>query len=103
MAQGRESSRPVVIARWPFRLPASRLAWDALENGAEPLDAVLAGVTHCEDDPAVDSVGYGGLPDARGEVTLDACVTDHLGRCGAVACLKRVRNAARVAWAVMER
>src|SRR5256885_16063297 len=73
---------PAVIATWPFGLPASEVTWKALENGAAPLDAVVAGVSHCEDDSSVDSVGYGGLPDASGEVTLDACVMDGDGRCG---------------------
>src|SRR5205809_519464 len=90
---------PVVIATWPFGLPASEVTWKALENGAGPLDAVIAGVSHCEDDSSVDSVGYGGLPDASGEVTLDASVVDEKGRCGAVACLRRIRHAAQVAGA----
>jgi len=94
---------PVVIATWPFGLAASEVAWKALENGAGPLDAVIAGVSHCEDDSSVDSVGYGGLPDASGEVTLDASVVDEKGRCGAVACLRRIRHAAQVARAVMDR
>jgi isoaspartyl peptidase/L-asparaginase-like protein (Ntn-hydrolase superfamily) len=94
---------PVVIATWPFGLPASEVAWKALGGGAGPLDAVVAGVSHCEDDSSVDSVGYGGLPDASGEVTLDASVVDESGRCGAVACLRRVRHAAQVARAVMDR
>jgi isoaspartyl peptidase/L-asparaginase-like protein (Ntn-hydrolase superfamily) len=93
----------VVIATWPFGLPASEVAWKALEGGASPLDAVVAGVSYCEDDSSVDSVGYGGLPDASGEVTLDACVMDADGRCGGVACLRRVRHAAQVARAVMDR
>jgi isoaspartyl peptidase/L-asparaginase-like protein (Ntn-hydrolase superfamily) len=98
------AARPqVVIATWPFGLPASEVAWKALENGAAPLDAVIAGVSHCEDDSSVDSVGYGGLPDASGEVTLDACVMDADGRCGGVACLRRIRHAAQVARAVMDR
>ena len=83
--------RQVVIATWPFGLPASEVAWKALEGGAAPLDAVIAGVSHCEDDSSVDSVGYGGLPDASGEVTLDACVMDGDGRCGGVACRTRRR------------
>ena len=94
---------PVIIATWPFGLPASEMAWKALEGGATPLDAVIAGVSHCEDDSSVDSVGYGGLPDASGEVTLDASVVDEKGRCGAVACLRRIRHAAQVARAVMDR
>jgi len=98
-----DSRLPVVIATWPFGLPASEVAWKALEGGGGPLDAVVAGVSHCEDDSSVDSVGYGGLPDASGEVTLDASVVDEAGRCGAVACLRRVRHAAQVARAVMDR
>jgi isoaspartyl peptidase/L-asparaginase-like protein (Ntn-hydrolase superfamily) len=98
-----EPRRPVVIATWPFGLPASQAAWRVLAAGGAPLDAVVAGATHCEDDESVDSVGYGGLPDASGEVTLDACVMDHRARCGSVACLRRVRHAAQVARAVMEK
>lgn len=94
---------PVVIATWPFGLPAAQVAWHGLAAGAAALDAVIDGVTYCEDDESVDSVGYGGLPDASGEVTLDACVMDHTGRCGGVACLRRIRSAAKVARAVMEK
>ena len=97
------SARPVVIATWPFGLPASQAAWRVLSSGGAALDAVVEGATFCEDDESVDSVGYGGLPDASGEVTLDASVMDHRGRCGAVGCLRRVRHAARVARAVMEK
>lgn len=103
MGEGTGSRGPVVIATWPFGLPAARAAWGALSAGAAPLDAVVAGATACEDDESVDSVGYGGLPDASGEVTLDACVMDHRARCGSVACLRRVRHAAQVARLVMER
>jgi N4-(beta-N-acetylglucosaminyl)-L-asparaginase len=109
MAEGvvRQSSGPgagpVVIATWPFGLPAARAAWGVMAGRGAALDAVVAGATHCEDDASVDSVGYGGLPDAAGEVTLDASVMDHAGRCGAVACLYRVRHAAQVARAVMDK
>src|SRR5947207_15729206 len=102
MEQGSGNGKPVVIATWPFGLPASRAAWDVLARGGIPLDAAVAGATHCEDDESVDSVGYGGMPDASGEVTLDASVMDHRGRCGSVACLRRIRHAAHVARAVME-
>jgi L-asparaginase/N4-(beta-N-acetylglucosaminyl)-L-asparaginase len=94
---------PIVISTWPFGLPANEAAWTVLSSDGSALDAVIAGATQCEDDPSVHSVGLGGLPDASGEVTLDASVMDHAGRCGAVACLKRVQNAAKVARLVMER
>jgi N4-(beta-N-acetylglucosaminyl)-L-asparaginase len=93
---------PVVIATWLFGLRAAEAAWKILADGGAALDAVVVGGTYCEDDPSVDSVGYGGLPDASGEVTLDASVMDHAGRCGAVACLRRIRHATKVARVVME-
>src|SRR5687767_8482663 len=102
----RDPNRPaggVVIATWPFGLPASQAAWRVLSAGGAALDAAVEGVTSCEDDESVDSVGYGGLPDAAGEVTLDASVMDDRGRCGSVACLRRVRHPARVARLVMEK
>ena len=95
--------QPIVISTWPFGMPANEVAWRVLEPGGASLDAVVAGVSQCEDDPAVNTVGYGGLPDASGEVTLDACVMDHDGRCGSVACIKRIKNPAQVARAVMEK
>ena len=57
-----------------------------------------------EDDPKVHSVGYGGLGNAIGTVSLDACVMD--GRtlaCGAVAGLENIRHPAALARRVMER
>jgi isoaspartyl peptidase/L-asparaginase-like protein (Ntn-hydrolase superfamily) len=93
----------VVIATWPFGLRAVRAAWDVLSGGGAALDAAVEAATSCEDDESVDSVGYGGLPDASGEVTLDASVMDHRVRCGSVACLRRVRHAAKLARAVMDK
>lgn len=98
------SSRfPIVISTWPFGMPANEDAWKVLSAGGSSLDAVEAGIVHCEDDPSVDSVGFGGLPDASGNVTLDASIMDERGRCGAVACLYNIRNPIRVARMVMER
>ncbi|RBD93226.1 N(4)-(beta-N-acetylglucosaminyl)-L-asparaginase, partial [Xanthomonas oryzae pv. oryzae] len=45
----------------------------------------------------------GGYPDRDGRVTLDACIMDHLGNCGAVAALEDVVHAISVARAVMEK
>jgi N4-(beta-N-acetylglucosaminyl)-L-asparaginase len=93
---------PIVISTWAFGLKANEAAWEVLSRGGTSLDAVETGIVQCEDDPTVDSVGWGGLPDATGEVTLDASIMDDTGRCGAVACLHRVRNAIKVARLVME-
>ena len=93
---------PIVISTWAFGMPANEAAWRVLQSGGSALDAVVAGASQCEEDPSVDSVGVGGLPDGDGEVTLDACVMDHRGECGAVAALRRVVHATAVARRVME-
>src|SRR4051812_19187351 len=94
----------VVIATWPFGRTAVKAAAALLDEGKPALDAALAGAQAVEDDPKVHSVGYGGLGEASGNVTLDACVMD--GRtmtCGGVAGLENVRHAAAVARRVMEK
>jgi N4-(beta-N-acetylglucosaminyl)-L-asparaginase len=74
-----------------------------LARGDDPLDAVIAGVSINELDPADDSVGYGGLPNADGVVQLDACcMHGPRKRAGGVAALEGVRTPARVAQAVLD-
>jgi isoaspartyl peptidase/L-asparaginase-like protein (Ntn-hydrolase superfamily) len=92
------------IATWPFGQTAVRVALPLLRQGRPALDAAVAGAQAVEDDPRVNSVGYGGLPNAVGTVQLDACVMD--GRtlsCGGVAGLENVRHPAALARLVMER
>src|SRR3954454_19480632 len=93
---------PIVLSTWPFGVPANAAAWAVLAAGGTSLEAVQAGATQCEFDPSVDSVGLGGLPDASGEVTLDASIMDHDGRCGAVACVRTMVNVITLARRVME-
>ena len=94
----------LVIATWPFGRTAVTTAVDLLQAGQPALDAALAGAQAVEDDPKVHSVGYGGLGDAAGNVTLDACVMDgQTLACGGVAGLENVRHAAALARRVMEK
>ena len=96
--------QPTVIATWPFGQTAARAAHQALQRRQPALDAAIAGAQAVEDDPDVNSVGYGGLPNSLGRVSLDSCVMDgHTLNCGAVACLENIRHAAAVAKRVMER
>ena len=93
-----------VIATWPFGQTAVKTAAPLLQAGQPALGAVVAGAQAVEDDPTVHSVGYGGLGNAVGTVSLDACVMDGLTlNCGAVAGLENVRHAAAVARKVMEK
>src|SRR5207245_8146495 len=82
---------------------AVELALRRLQEGADPLDAAVAGVNLVEDDPADMTVGYGGVPNEEGVVQLDACVMHGpSGRAGAVAALEGVKNPTKVAKLVME-
>jgi N4-(beta-N-acetylglucosaminyl)-L-asparaginase len=78
-------------------------AFSLITHGSDVLDALIAGVNVVELDPADDSVGYGGLPNAEGVVQLDAsCMHGPTRRAGAVAALEGVRTPSLVAKAVME-
>ena len=78
-------------------------AFAMITDGADVLDAVIAGVNILELDPEETSVGYGGLPNADGVVQLDSSVMHGpKKRAGAVAALEGVRTPSLVAKAVME-
>src|SRR5262245_22618400 len=53
-------------------LRATDKAMEMIKAGADTLDAVIAGVNIVEEDPNDMTVGYGGLPNERGVVELDA-------------------------------
>lgn len=98
-----EASLPLVINTWPFA-DATEAAWRALKSGGSVLDAVETGCARCEADQCDGSVGFGGSPDERGETTLDAMIMNgDTMEVGAVADLRRIKNAIGVARAVMER
>jgi len=95
--------KPLVISS-ANGLGATAKAMELIQQGADALEAVIAGVTMVEDDPKDNSVGYGGLPNEDGVVELDASVMHGpTGRGGAVAALQNIRNPAKVAKLVMER
>ncbi|MFP6901790.1 MAG: N(4)-(beta-N-acetylglucosaminyl)-L-asparaginase [Opitutales bacterium] len=96
------ASNPLVISTWSHGRAANAAAWGILSANGGALDAVETGARAVEDDPAFSSVGFGGLPDREGAVTLDACIMNHAGDCGAVACLRKVRHPISVARKVME-
>lgn len=78
-------------------------AFSMIVQGADVLDAVIAGVNIVELDPEDNSVGYGGLPNADGVVQLDSCcMHGPLKRAGGVAALEGVRTPSLVAKAVMD-
>ena len=95
-------NNPVICSTWNFGLPANELAWKVLDNGGKAIDVAEAGARHAESDPENSSVGFGGLPDEKGNVTLDACVMDSTGNAGSVAFLQNIKHPVSVARKVME-
>ncbi len=96
-------SKPIVISTWDFGIAANKDAWKILSKNGTALDAVEQGVQNAESDVSNQSVGYGGLPDRDGIVTLDACIMDDKGNCGAVLALEHIKHPIAVARKVMEK
>ncbi|XP_028316210.1 N(4)-(beta-N-acetylglucosaminyl)-L-asparaginase isoform X1 [Gouania willdenowi] len=96
------ASLPLVINTWPFK-NATFTAWSVLQSGGSVLNAVEKGCACCETEQCDGTVGYGGSPDETGETTLDAMIMNgDTMEVGAVADLRRIKNAIGVARAVME-
>src|SRR5687768_15927270 len=96
--------KPIVISTWDFGKEANSEAWKILSSGGKVIDAVEAGVKITEADPNNQSVGYGGLPDRDGNVTLDACIMDGSNlACGSVAFLQHILHPISVARLVMQK
>src|SRR5690554_4498114 len=96
-------SQPVMIATWSFGQRGTTAAWPALAAGGSALDAVEAAARIVEADPEVDSVGFGGLPDLTGRVSLDGCIMLAPRRAGSVAGLRRHLHPVSIARKVMEK
>jgi N4-(beta-N-acetylglucosaminyl)-L-asparaginase len=93
----------MVISTWAPNVKANAAAWKLLATGSRAIEAVEAGIKIPEADPSDTSVGYGGLPDRDGKVTLDACIMDEKGGCGAVMALEGIKHPITVARLVMEK
>lgn len=82
---------------------ACKKAMEMLQQGADTLDAVIAGVNIVELDPNDTSVGYGGLPNEDGVPELDSCVAHGpTRRCGAVGAIRGIKTPSKIAKLVMD-
>jgi N4-(beta-N-acetylglucosaminyl)-L-asparaginase len=82
---------------------AMETGWEILLKGGSAVDAVEKAANVIEVDPEDTSVGYGGLPNERGVVQLDASFMDgKTYSAGAVACLENIKTPASVARLVMQ-
>jgi N4-(beta-N-acetylglucosaminyl)-L-asparaginase len=99
-----QGASPVFLTTWEWGIEANARAAAVYGAGGSLLDAVEKGINVVEDDPNVDTVGYGGLPNAQGEVELDAGIMDgNAHRAGAVCNLHKIKNPISVARLVMEK
>ena len=92
---------PMAISTWDSGISANAAAWKVLSKQGTALDAVEAAGRAVEDEPSC-CVGLAAYPDRDGKVTLDSCIMDGKGNCGAVSFLDRIRHPVSVARKVME-
>ena len=91
-----------VISTW--NVPqATKIAGEALDKGANALEAAVKGVAFEEANVLNTTVGRGGTPDRDGSVSLDACVMNHKGDCGSVLAVEDITHVASLAKEVMEK
>lgn len=93
---------PIILSTWSFGMRGNTSAWPALENGGSSLDAVEEVCRVIDADPEIDSVGFGGLPDRDGNVTLDGCIMLRPARCGSVCAISKYLHPVSLARRVME-
>jgi len=96
---GSNSTSNIILTTWNNQ-NANNTAYKVLSQG-NILDAIEEGIKTVEADPNDHSVGYGGLPDREGNVTLDACIMDQNGNAGAVTYLKNYKHPISIARKVM--
>jgi len=93
-----------IVGTWAFAVHGVEAAAPWLAQGGDAMEAVIRAIEPVENDISEQSVGKGGLPNAAGEVELDAAVMD--GRTlqmGAVAAMKGFAHPTRIARDVMLR
>lgn len=92
------------VSIWPRGEEVNAVAARVLAEGGRCLDAIEAALRFSEDDVRDHSTGRGGLPNAAGEVELDAAIMyAPTAEAGAVGALRRTRGAISVARRIMER
>jgi N4-(beta-N-acetylglucosaminyl)-L-asparaginase len=92
---------PVAISTWDSGLHANAAAWPIISKGGLAIDAVEAAGRAVEDEPSC-CVGLAAYPDRDGKVTLDSCIMDGRGNCGAVSFVDRIKHPVSLARKVME-
>ncbi len=99
----RDMEQPLLVSTWSFGQRGHAAAWPALASGGSAIDAVERVCEVIDADPSIDSVGFGGLPDARGRVSLDGCIMLSPARCGSACYVRRFMHPVSIARRIMEK
>ncbi len=97
----RLTDSPFSIGTWNCP-EAIQTSGQLMDQGIPAIEAVVKGVAVEEANEDNITVGIGASPDRSGLVTLDACVMDAKGDCGAVMAVENIVHVARLAQHVME-
>ena len=92
----------MMLSTWSFSESILNAVATNLGNSARALDLVETCARMAEADESIDSVGYGGYPDAEGRCTLDAAVMLSPSQSGAVCAIERHLHAVSIARVVMD-
>ena len=95
-----EVKHPFYVATWNNE-DAVKTAIEKYSTSSSLLEGLVKGINYVEDNPADQSVGYGGRPDREGNVTLDACIMDEKGNAGSVCYVQNYKNPISIAHDVM--
>ncbi|MBQ7886922.1 MAG: N(4)-(beta-N-acetylglucosaminyl)-L-asparaginase [Clostridia bacterium] len=95
---------PAMIGTWKMCMDGLKDGWQVIKGGGSAADAVECAIMRVEDNPAYQSVGFGGLPARDGQVYLDASWMDgNTLRMGGVMSVRNLRNPIRAARALCGR
>lgn len=88
----------LALATWGFSLNGVQKAAELLSKDGMAMEAAILTARTVEDDPTVDSVGYGAIPNRDGNLELDAAVMDgNTLKIGAIAGVKGFKNPSLIA------
>lgn len=102
--RNKTDKRPLFVATWPFGVHSCKAAVEIAEQSGSMLDAIEQGIWVTESNVKNASVGIGGIPNAAGQVELDACIMsgpDH--NAGSVAGIQDILHPISAARLVMEK
>ena len=103
MSNASAAHPPLILSTWSFGARGNAVAWPTLNESGSALDAVETVCRIVEADSEVDSVGYGGLPDRTGRMTLDGCIMLSPSKAGSVCSVRGCLHVVSLARRVMER